>query len=353
MQRLGAIDWQDRWALGLGVWAAALAIGCAVPAQNGDATSAEQAEPAARVGGETISLEDVDRRIRQDLFDETFDSGQSPELHTARRETLERMIQVLLLEQAAAEAGMTPDEWLDEQVRALPPVTDAEVEAFFEENESRFGDGVTFDELADRIRTHLERRQRHAVLTQLRERSDVTTMLSRPRFEVAASGPSVGPADAPIVMIEFSDYECPYCGRVEPTVHELLKRYPERLRLVYRHHPLSFHPNARPAASAAVCAEAQGHFWEYHALLFSNQRALGSDQLLLYAEQVGLDLAAFETCRSSEQTSARIDQDVADAMAVGASGTPAFFINGVRLTGAQPIEGFEDVIREELDRLAQ
>jgi protein-disulfide isomerase len=329
-----------------------IVLGCAGILGNHGGESKDVGAPiAARVDASTISRKAVDQRIMEDLFEEQFPKKKSAALHSARTETLEQLIHETLLDRAASEAGMMVDAWLEQQTEALPPITNAEVEGLFEQNKESFGPGATLDTLAPQLRAYLERRQQMEVVDRLRAEADVEILLKRSRVEVAVTGPTRGPKNAVVVMVEFSDYECPYCGRVEPTVMELLRRYPETLRLVYRHHPLGFHPNARQAAEAAVCAEEQDRFWDYHAVLFDNQRALKRDQLIGYAKNLGLDLQRFDQCMSSHETAGRIDTDIADASELGATGTPAFFINGLMLTGAQPIEAFEALIDEELATL--
>src|SRR5438093_1514721 len=169
-------------------------------------------------------------------------------------------------------------------------------------------------------------------------------------IEVATAGRPErgGGTKAPVTIIEFSDYQCPFCGRAESTVDEVMKHYGNKVRLVYRDFPLPMHPQARPASEAASCANAQGKFWEYHATLFANQTALGEDQLKEYAKNVGLDAAKFDQCLKEKPFKAAIDKDVADGERVGVNGTPAFFINGRMLSGALPFDKFKEVIDEEL-----
>ena len=160
-------------------------------------------------------------------------------------------------------------------------------------------------------------------------------LLEPPRVTVAAEGPSLGPADAPVTIIEFSDFQCPYCGRAASTVKQIHERYPKQVRIVYRNLPLdSIHPNARPAAEAAACADAQGRFWEFHDRLFANQRALAPEDLQRYAKEIGLDMAAFDQCVKDRKSQAKVDGDLAAANEAASNagkrglGTPAFFVNG-------------------------
>jgi protein-disulfide isomerase len=177
----------------------------------------------------------------------------------------------------------------------------------------------------------------------------VTIMLEPPRLKVADAGrPSRGPARAPVEIIEFSDFQCPFCLRAHPTVAQVLNAYGDRVRFVYRNYPLPNHPNAWPAAEAAACAGEQGKFWEYHDRLFDNQSKLGEADLKQHAAALALDTAKFDACVDAHKYKKDIDADVAAGEEAGVSGTPAFFINGRELSGAQPFEAFKRVIDEEL-----
>lgn len=159
-------------------------------------------------------------------------------------------------------------------------------------------------------------------------------------------------AAAPVTIVEFSDFECPYCKQVVPTLTQLLSRYPEKVKLVFRDFPLdSIHPQARKAAEAARCAEDQGKFWEYHDALFANAPKLGAEELAAYARQVGLDVASFQRCLGSGTHAAAVQKSVDEGIRLGVTGTPAFFINGELLSGAQPLDAFARVIERELARV--
>ncbi|MCG8557764.1 MAG: thioredoxin domain-containing protein [Proteobacteria bacterium] len=175
------------------------------------------------------------------------------------------------------------------------------------------------------------------------------------RFKVPVTGaqPSRGTKDALITITEFSDYQCPFCKRVEPTMTQLEKEYAGKLRIVWRDNPLPFHKDAEPAAEAALEARAQGgdaKFWQMHKLLFDNQQALTRADLDKYAQQIGLDMGKFKRALDTHSHKARINADKQLAAKVGARGTPAFFINGRFLSGAQPIQNFKNIIDDELKR---
>jgi protein-disulfide isomerase len=169
-----------------------------------------------------------------------------------------------------------------------------------------------------------------------------------PKMEVAADGPSKGPSSAPVTIVEFSDFECPYCSRAEETVSQVLKQYGDKVRLVYRDFPLPFHPNAQKAAEAAQCAGDQGKYWEMHEKLFANQKDLKPEALKGYAKELNLDPAKFEKCLDGGAKAAVVDANRKAGEKVGVTGTPAFFINGYQLTGAQPFEEFKTIIDAEL-----
>ncbi len=175
--------------------------------------------------------------------------------------------------------------------------------------------------------------------------------VERFRIPVTAAQPSKGPADSLVTIVEFSDFECPFCTRVEPTIDQLMRQYRGKLRVVWRNNPLPFHKKALPAAEAAMEAKAQGgdtKFWAMHKVLFANQRALDRPNLEKYAAEVGLNLEKFKQALDNNTHKRSIDADAALARRMGAMGTPAFFINGRFLSGAQPLQKFKEIIDEEV-----
>jgi protein-disulfide isomerase len=163
---------------------------------------------------------------------------------------------------------------------------------------------------------------------------------------IRGDDPAKGSAKAPVTIVVFSDFQCPFCSRVEPTLSQVEQAYGEKVRIVWKHQPLSFHPNALPAALAAEAAREQGKFWPMHDRLFQNQRLL-SDQLYAdTAKELGLDLARFDEARRAPRAKARIAEDQALAAKVGAQGTPTMFVNGVKIEGAVPFE----MVKSEIDR---
>jgi len=170
------------------------------------------------------------------------------------------------------------------------------------------------------------------------------------KVEFPADAPSFGPKDAKVTIVEWSDFECPFCSRVGPTLKQIKENYAKDVRVVFRHQPLSFHPNAKGAAEASMAAHEQGKFWEYHDKLFQNQKALDRANLEKYAQELGLNMGQFKAALDSGKFRAKVEADAAAGAAVGANGTPTFFVNGREFVGAQPFESFKRIIEDEKAR---
>lgn len=339
------------------VWVGTLLVfgACSSAAQS---SQQSPSDTVATVGTTSITLAEVDAlALTQPAADfGSLTLGQA--LYESRRATLERMVGDMLIEREAASLTIDTAVLIDREVTAhIVPTTGEDVQAWYDNNPARV-QGATLDQVEGPIRQLLEQERqmtaRREYVTRLREKTPVRILLEPPRVEVTRAGrPVRGPEDAPVEIIEFSDFECPFCQRAYPTVNQVLDTYGDRVRLVYRHYPLPSHPNARPAAEAALCAEAQDKFWEYHDRLFASSAKLSVPDLKQHAADLGLDTAAFDTCLDSGQYRTELERDIAAGNVAGVSGTPAFFINGRPLSGAQPFEAFKRVIDEELERNAQ
>ncbi|MGD8822677.1 MAG: DsbA family protein [Anaerolineales bacterium] len=168
------------------------------------------------------------------------------------------------------------------------------------------------------------------------------------RFDIDLDDdPALGPEDAPIVIVEFSDFRCPYCRRFhEETFPALMEAYPDQIKFVYRDFPVV---GGVEASQASECADEQDAFWEYHDLLFSGGLELGTNAYLTYAEDLGLDMDEFNACMDEERYADEVEADARYAASLGANGTPTFFINGIPLVGAQPLVNFQQIIDAELE----
>ncbi|MFA6489755.1 MAG: thioredoxin domain-containing protein [Candidatus Micrarchaeia archaeon] len=160
-----------------------------------------------------------------------------------------------------------------------------------------------------------------------------------------------GADNAKLTIYEYSDFECPYCGKVQPALDEVMRQYSDRVRLEFRHYPLPIHPRAEPSAIAAVCAERQGKFWAMYDKLFSNQQALEDADLQKYAKEIGLDEANFSSCVASGSAKAAVQADMQEAASIGVQATPTFIIGETIVKGAQSADKFRSAIDNELAKL--
>ncbi len=324
-----------------------LALALGVPSVRAQTTATE---PLVEVDGEVITAEQVEKAIGAPL------AQLQKQIYNLKRQRLEAMIAERLLAKEAARRGVSVPALLDAEVTAkVGLVTEKEIEDFYQKNKARLqGDEA---DIRQKIRTFLQQQKlgarRALFLESLRSQAKIVVHLQPPpviRLEVSIEGaPFRGAADAPVTLVEFSEFQCPFCSRVQATLKQLLERYPGKVKLVYRDFPLdALHPLARPAAEAARCAQDQGKFWEYHDMLFAHFPQAAPDDLRRYAEQVGLDVTKFDRCLSAGVHKATVQRDLDEGTRLGVNGTPAFFINGRPLPGAQPLEAFVRVIDEEL-----
>ena len=327
----------------LRIFALASVIAVGLPA------AAQAAEPLAEVHGEAITTDDVERALGAPL------RRLEQQIYDLKRQKLAAVISERLLTREAAKRGISVQALLDTEVKAKAErVSKQEVEIFFQANKARLkgGEAVVREKIEAYLQSQKYAAQREAFLQSLRSQAGVVIYLRAPpvfRVEVSVDGaPFRGSATAPVTIVEFSDFQCPFCKQVVPTLTQVLSRYGEKVKLVYRDFPLDIHPQAGKAAEAARCAQDQRKFWEYHDALFANSPNLSPEGLKTYAEQLGLDIASFEHCLASGTHAAAVQKSIDEGIRLGVTGTPAFFINGELLSGAQPLESFVRVIEREL-----
>lgn len=308
----------------------------------------------AVVGDRTITLGELDEHAAAELH--SARSEYRKKLYEVRHDALQEMIIRELLEKEAKRRGLKDaDALIDQAVdQATPPPTDEEIAAFWAQaqKDPRMA-GAKFEVLKPRMVEFLhQQKKREAfgkLVDSLRSAAGVKMLLRRDRVQVEAKGPATGKADAPVTIVEFSDFQCPFCSRAESTLQQIRTIYGDKVRVVYRNFPLPFHEHARKAAEAAACAADQGKFWEMHDRLFANQKSLGVEDLKAHARAIqGIDGAAFDACLDGGTKAALVEADIAAGKALGVSGTPAFFINGIELSGAQPLDAFKEIIDQEL-----
>ncbi len=347
-----------RTSVGL-LFVAGLACSGAQGAGQTPAAPAPQPSPdqvVAEIAGRKITLKELDDKWQE--VDPAEQSRVTQLVYQNRRNVLDQMVGDVLIEQAAKAAGQSAEQYLNLEVaKRVTQPTDADVRKFFEANKDRT-QGRTMEQLRDPIREFLQgQRQLQAraqLVDDLKKKSGtpIRVLLDAPRREltVAAHDPVRGPAAAPITIIEFSDYQCPYCGRVTPTLDKLLAAYPDKIKLVFKDFPLPNHPLAPKASEAAHCASEQGKYWEMHDRIFANQQALEVPALKKHAVDLGLDTARFDQCLDSGKHADIVKADLDEGQKLGIQSTPTLYINGRPVVGAQPYEYFVSVIEEELAR---
>lgn len=345
------------WGVHAAVYAVLLAVIAFLVLRPESGISAQEASPrdsaAARLDGVDIGHDEaLDRAAAQlDQLEQQriqCDLQVDSERHQLIERTLEGIVRDRLVIAAAEEAGLAPEEWREgEMERLQAELTDEEIDTFFVENEGRIRGGR--EELEPQVRVYLAQQR---FVDFIEEGHEIEYLLDPYRLSVdPGAGPVRGEAEAPVTIVEWSDFECPYCKRVLPTLEQLFDEYPTEVRLVFRHFPLhAIHPNAQGAAEAAVCAQDQGAFWELHDLMFEEQDTLTADDLKDKAERAGLDAEAFAACLEAEDTSDRVEDDRRAGILVGVNGTPALFVNGRPLAGAVAYEELAGVVEDELER---
>lgn len=331
-----------------------LALACSAPAQQ---TSTGGTDAAARVGDRTITVKELDEHWQKSAPGPHAQALQA--MYDGRKDALDEIIADSLIQAAAKTRGVTAEQYMQAEVgKRLKPLTDADVVTFYEQNQGQM-QGRPLAEVGPSIRQYLDQQQRssaqQAVIAELRKAGPaIRLLMDAPRTQVAigADDAATGPANAPVTIVEFSDFQCPFCQRVMPTLKQVREKYGDRVRIVWKDFPLtSIHPQAFKAAEAGNCAREQGKFWEYHDRLFTNQQALQPEFLKKYAADAGLDAAKFNACLDTAKYSDRVQEQMGVGTGLGVQSTPSLFINGRLIAGAQPYEAFVSIIDEELERV--
>lgn len=307
-------------------------------------------EVVATLGDEAITLAEVEEQMAPQLM------KAAQERQVALEQGLEQILRQRLVEKEAAAQGVETQALLQSEVYGkVQTPTDADVDAFYTENQARINQPK--EQIVGQIREHLLQQRRQEAMTAyfdtLREKYGVEELLEPLRLPIETEGyPAHGPQDAPVTLVEFSDFQCPYCARVLPTVEQVKETYGDKVRVVFRQFPLrSIHPQAQKAAEASLCAEDQGKFWELHDAMFADQSKLSVADLKSTAESIGLEAEAFNQCLDNGEYAEEVQADLEAGTALGVGGTPALFVNGRPLpSGAVPFDQVAAVIDEELER---
>jgi protein-disulfide isomerase len=300
----------------------------------------------ATIGDHPVTQGEVDSKVAVQLYD-------------LRKQALDQIIDDYLLRRAAGNAGLKLDEFVSRQVKlSAPSVTEHEAEQFYTAHKAQLDaqtGGHSFDQIKPRLIAALQHQRdenaQQQLVQKLRAENHVTVLMEAPRVNVASAGhPSTGSGSAPVTIIEFSDFQCPFCRAAESSLKQVRQKYGDQVKLVYMDFPLGFHPHAMDAARAARCAADQDKFWQFHDALFLDQKKLDPDNLKQTAAKLALNRGEFNACFTSDKHDAGIRKDMAEGNSLGVTGTPTFFINGRQLVGAQPPPKFNEVIDDELAR---
>jgi protein-disulfide isomerase len=270
------------------------------------------------------------------------------------KEKLDELIAERLLSLEAAKRGVSVQQLSqDEIVAKVPAATPEQVKTFYETNKDRIQQPL--EKVAERITAYLQQQgqeqRRQTLLKELRPHYPVTVALPAPKIEVASDGePAMGADGAPVTIVEFSDFQCPYCRQVQPALKRLMTEYEGKVKLVFRDFPLrNIHPQAQKAAEAAQCAAEQHKFWPYHDKLFA-ATSLHMEDLKKYAHELELHVEQFTACLDSNRHAGGIDADMQAGQNAGVNATPTFFVNGFPLSGAASYERFKEVVDTALEQ---
>ena len=347
-------------AIALAALAAACKTGSGTPAGKGAVSTSgglaiDPSTKVAEIDGQSITFgelqgdKDLGPKLRQ------AEAKALTDLYDARRGAVDEILSRKLLEGQAKEKGKSLEQWFKEDyIASVPDPSEAEGRAFYEEHKAQV-QGRSYEEIKPQLVQHLKQQVLRGKMTtmieELKAKHRVQVALAAPvlpRVEVEAKGPARGPDKATVTIVEFSDFQCPYCGREAPVIDKLMKDYDGKVKLVFRHFPLEFHPFAQKAAEAGACAADQNKFWPLHDKMFGNQQKLGVDDLKGYAKELGLDTAKFDKCLDSGEKKAAVVADQKAGADAGVNGTPAFFVDGIFINGAVPYEQLKEAVDREL-----
>jgi len=296
----------------------------------------------ATVQGQPIAAEDLTSALRGELLRLEIQRYQT------LREKLDELIADKIFSLEAARRGISVQQFVHDEISAkIQTVTPEQVQAFYEANKNRIKQPLekVSEQLTSYLQQQAQEQRRQALLKELRSHYPVTVALRAPTVEVATEGePSLGPTNAPVTIVEFSDFQCPYCRQAQGTLKQLLAAYEGKIKLVFRDFPLrNIHPQAQKAAEAAQCAAEQHKFWPYHDKLFAST-SLQVDELKKFAQELELNMAQFISCLDSSKYAPGIEADMQAGQQAGVNATPTFFVNGYPLSGAAPYERFKELV---------
>jgi protein-disulfide isomerase len=340
------------------------ALGCADQKAASAATARPSAAPPAAangipdvlasVGDEKVTIADLRSRIGDDL--DQMESRYQQSRHKLIDGALQDILRERVLGAEAKRQGKTIDQLVAAEAGGSIEPTDVEVTAWYEQNKARLS-GRPLETLRPQIADYLRKERQRDAAKKLNDRLDkerkVAVYLQPYRVSMNNDGaPALGPANSPVTLVEFSDFQCPYCKGFFPVLKQIEDKYKDKVKIIYRQYPIaSLHQFAPKAAEASLCAHEQGKFWELHDLMFQEQDKLAIKDLKEKASRIGLDQKKFDSCLDSGKFAERVQDDMREGSRNGVTGTPALYINGVYVEGgAVGLDVMTRLLDEELER---
>ena len=311
-------------------------------------TTEIKGDAVATINGAAVTATELDDAVKGQM------QRIETQIYQIKKQGLNDLIEKRLLEEAAKKKGKSVEEFVKEEIdNKIAEPGEEEIKALYEAKKGK--DSLPFEKVKDQIITYLKQSKKNAarqeLIAKLRTESDVKVLLEPPRVKVdIGDAPFVGPKDAKVTLVEFSDYQCPFCKRVRPTIWKLTEDYKDNLRYVFMDFPLSFHQFAKKTHEAAHCAGDQGKYFDYNKKIFDNQTNLTVTDLKKYAKEMGLNTSKFDKCLDKGEHAKDVEEQQERGMQIGVTGTPAYFINGIQISGAQPIASFKEIIDDELKK---
>jgi protein-disulfide isomerase len=331
---------------------AAVAVGQTPRSAQSPAAPDDAVNIVAIVNGQrSITQRDIDELIGPQLY------SLQDRVYSLRKNAIENLLVKILLEEEAKIRGMTVEQLKQQLMPEKVEITQGKIDQIYAESAGSLGN-MSEEEARQRIRIDLESHEKieryKAAIAALRSKAKVEVFLNEPMppmVKISDSGPSKGPKNAPVTIVEFSDFQCPYCKQAQLTLKQVLQSYGDNVRLIFKHTPLPIHAEAFKAAQAAACAAEQGAFWEYHDRLFGSGD-LSSETLRKYAVEAGLQVKTFNLCLDSEVSRTAVLKDMQEARQADVQGTPTFVINGrVLIRGVKGPDEFKKIIDQEIERV--
>jgi len=307
-------------------------------------------EAVAKVNGEIIPAKEFYSGIEGDVYEAEM------KVYETKYARLQSIILEKLIAQDPNKKNLTNEQFVEQYITKDVKISDAQIEKFIKDRQ--IPKEQINPEIKGRIVDYLGAEEKKKAMDKWiadkTKNSPVEVYFTKPQLPVfdvqAGDAPFKGGGDAKVTIVEFSDFQCPFCSKGATVLSEIEKKYGNKVKIVFKNYPLPFHAQAKGAANAALCANEQGgkYFWKMHDAMFADQTKLDLTNLKATAKKIGLKEADFNSCLDSNKLNAKVDSDMAEGQKVGIKSTPTFFINGKLVMGAQPIEVFAEIIDEEL-----